>query len=93
MNELQDTITAIVINRGRGNGGYVQILDIRNIIDGFADITATRHDIDAALVDLHLNGPIRLDIEESFRFLAMNPEYNEAGVSIGGEIRHLASLR
>ena len=87
--ELSNTIKAIVINNG---GEYLQLFDLRNRLNSFDDINVTRAEVDAELVRLHLSGEIRLDPEEGFRFLAYNPEYAEAGVSIGDEMRHLISM-
>jgi hypothetical protein len=92
---LRDTILAIITNNTKTYehpSEYIDLLEIRNHLTELDDINPTRSEVDAALLDLHLSGDAHLMIEEGFRFLALHPEYVEAGVRVGGEIRHLISL-
>lgn len=92
---LSDTILAIVINRTNTSahpGEYLHLLDVRNCLAEMEGISPTRSEVDAALLSLHRSGKAYLQLEEGFRFLALNPEYAKAGVKVGGEIRHLIKI-
>jgi hypothetical protein len=91
---LRDTILAIVTNDTKTHenpGQYLHLLDVRNRLTELG-LTPTSDEVDATLLELHRSGDAYLQIEEGFRFLATHPEYAEAGVQVGGEIRHLISL-
>lgn len=95
MTDLTDTILAIIINNTgtyEHPSNYLDLLELRNRLADLEGVDPTRAEVDAALLDLHRSGKARLDIEEGFRFLALNPEYAEAGVRVGGEVRHLISI-
>lgn len=92
---LQNTIIAIIINNTRtyeNRSEYLHLLDIRNRLAELEGTTPSRSEVDAALLALHRSGKAYLQLEEGFRFLALNPEYAEAGVRVGGETRHLISI-
>jgi len=92
---LRETILAIVINgtdTPEHPSEYLHLFDVRNRLSELDGIDPAREEVDAALLDLHLSGRARLELEEGFRFLATHPEYAEAGVRIGGEIRHLIKI-
>jgi hypothetical protein len=92
---LRDTILAIITNSTKtyeNPSEYIDLLEIRNRLAELDGTSPTRSEVDAALLDLHLSGDAYLMIEEGFRFLALHPEYVEAGVRVGGEVRHLISL-
>lgn len=92
---LRDTIIAIVTNDTNtfeNPGAYLPLLDLRNRLADMDGINPTRSEVDAALLEIHRSGDAYLLIEEGFRFLATHPEYAEAGVRVGGELRHLISL-
>lgn len=91
---LRDTILAIVTNGTKtykNPGQYLHLLEVRNRLTELG-LNPTRSEVDATLLELHRSGDALLQLEEGFRFLALNPEYAEAGVRVGGEIRHLISL-
>jgi len=93
--ELQNTILAIITNNTRTYehpSEYLDLLELRNRLGKLDGIDPTRGEVDAALLALHRSGKACLQLEEGFRFLATHPEYTEAGVRVGGEIRHLISL-
>lgn len=95
MSTLRDTIIAIVINGTHtyeNRTQYLHLLDVRNRLAELEGIDPTRAQVDAVLLDLHRSGQAHLQIEEGFRFLALNPEFAEAGVRVGGEVRHLISI-
>jgi hypothetical protein len=92
---LRDTILAIITNGTdtyEHPSEYIHLLDIRNRLAELDGINPARSEVDAALLDLHLSGDAYLMIEEGFRFLALHPEYTEAGVRVGGEVRHLITI-
>jgi len=92
---LRDTILAIVTNGTNtfeNPGEYLHLLEVRNRLAELEGINPARSEVDAALLELHRSGDAHLQLEEGFRFLALNPEYAEAGVRVGPEIRHLISI-
>jgi hypothetical protein len=92
---LQDTILAIVTNDTNTYthpDEYLPLFDLRKRLTELKGTSHSRTAVDAALLALHLSGKAFLQVEEGFRFLALHPEYAEAGVRVGDEIRHLIYL-
>lgn len=89
------TITDTVIYELVGHGAtaenrWMTLTQLREVFEGFTDVTWTRASLDAALTELHATKQIRLIGESNQKTLT--PADREAALWLGGEYRHLAQL-